>query len=198
MRRLPAVPAGRRIGLLGGSFNPAHEGHVHLSEMARRALRLDEIWWLVSPQNPLKPVQGMRPLNERLAGARAMAKGHPIRVSDLERVLGTRYTVDTIEALQARYRGVRFVWLMGADNMAGLPRWSRWRGIVARIPVAVYPRPGHTLKARLALAASVWRGHCLDPEDAALLAAMPPPALVFLAGREHPASATAIRARTGR
>lgn len=189
------MTSGRRIGLLGGSFNPAHEGHVHLSLMARRALRLDEIWWLVSPQNPLKPVEGMLPLAERVARARALVRDRRfIRVSDIEQRLGTRYTVDTIPALRRHFPGARFVWLMGADNMLGLPRWARWRDILGQVPVAIYPRPGYTLKARGSLAANAFRQARLDTRDAAVLADMAPPAFVFLEGREHPASATAIRA----
>ncbi len=189
---------GLRVGLLGGSFNPAHEGHLHLTRMCLKALALDRVWWLVSPQNPLKGEADMAPLGARLESAAALVAkaGDPrIAVTDIETRLATRYTVDTVAALQARHPDIRFVWLMGADNMLQLPRWARWRELVGLVPVAVYPRPGFTLKARASLAAQMLKEVTLDASDAALLADCRPPALVFLAGPEHRASATAIRAR---
>lgn len=185
------------IGLLGGSFNPAHEGHLHVARMCQRALKLDRIWFLVSPQNPLKPVKGMAPLAKRLASARALVaqKGSTrIAVTDIERVLGTSRTVDTLAALKHRFPHIKFVWLMGADNMLQLPRWARWRDIAHAVPIAVYPRPGFTLKARLSPAARYLAPVTIDTTDAALLPHLEAPALVFLEGREHSASSTAIRA----
>lgn len=197
MNRAELLTPGLKVGLLGGSFNPAHPGHLHLSHMCIRALGLDRVWWLVSPQNPLKPATDMAPLAARLASACALVEksGDPrIAVTDVETRLGTRFTVDTLAALKAHHPDTRFVWLMGADNLIQLPRWRHWRRIVEEVPIAVYPRPGFTLKARLSPAASMLRPATLDASDAQLLPGLAPPALVFLEGREHKASATAIRA----
>jgi len=128
-----------RVGLLGGSFNPAHEGHRHVAELARRRLRLDQVWLLVSPGNPLKPVAGMAPLAERLASARRLADGRRIVATAIEADLGTRYTADTLAALRQRFPRVHFVWLMGADNLVQLPRWRHWLRIAAAMPFAVVP-----------------------------------------------------------
>lgn len=188
---------GQRVGLLGGSFNPAHEGHLHVTRMCLKALALDRVWWLVSPQNPLKSDAEMAPLTKRLSDARELVDkaGDPrIVVTDIETRLGTRYTIDTIEALQARHPGVHFVWLMGADNLIQFPQWARWRDIAEAVPIAVYPRPGYTLKARVCPAAEWLKPATLNADNAALLAERTPPALVFLEGPEHSASATAIRA----
>jgi nicotinate-nucleotide adenylyltransferase len=137
------VADGMRIGLLGGSFNPAHGGHLYVSEIARKALKLDYVWWLVSPGNPLKSEPA--PLELRLVRARDAAQAPRIRVTDIERKLGTRYTVDTVTALQRRFPGVQFTWLMGSDNLDQFARWRRWRDIAARIPIAVVRRPGSLL-----------------------------------------------------
>lgn len=188
---------GMTVGLMGGSFNPAHDGHLHVARMCLKALALDRIWWLVSPQNPLKSAAEMAPLATRLASARtlASASGDPrIIATDIETRLHTRYTIDTIKALQRAHSGVHFVWLMGADNMLQFPRWANWRDIADRVPIAVYPRPGFTLKARLSPAASLLKPVTLDTSDSRLLAHLSAPALVFLQGREHSASASAIRA----
>jgi nicotinate-nucleotide adenylyltransferase len=132
-----------RIGLLGGSFNPAHNGHLYVSEIARKALKLDYVWWLVSPGNPLKSEPA--PLELRMMRARNAVRAPRIRVTDIERRLGTRYTVDTIAALQRRFPSVHFIWLMGSDNLDQFARWRRWRDIAARIPIAVVRRPGSVL-----------------------------------------------------
>lgn len=132
-----------RIGLLGGSFNPAHGGHLYVSEIARKALKLDYVWWLVSPGNPLKSEPA--PLELRMVRARNAAQAPRIRVTDIERRLGTRYTVDTVAALQRRFPGIAFIWLMGSDNLEQFARWRRWRDIAARIPIAVVRRPGSVL-----------------------------------------------------
>ena len=145
----------RLIGLLGGSFNPAHAAHRRISLHARAALGLDEVWWLVSPGNVLKPVEGMAALGARVAGARKMARRAPIRVSAIEAELGTRYTVDTLARLQRRYPNFRFVWLMGADNLAQFHRWRAWRAIARMMPIAVIARPGYD-GAAVASPAMVW------------------------------------------
>jgi nicotinate-nucleotide adenylyltransferase len=137
------VGDGLRIGLLGGSFDPAHEGHFYVSETARKALKLDYVWWLVSPGNPLKPAP--LSLASRMMSARDAAQSPFIRVSDIEVRLGTRYTIDTVTALQRRFPAVRFTWLMGSDNLEQFARWRRWRDIAARIPIAVVRRPGSVL-----------------------------------------------------
>lgn len=199
-RRGEFLTPGMSVGLMGGSFNPAHEGHLHVARMCLRALGLDRVWWLVSPQNPLKSASDMAPLEKRLESARTIAAAtgeRRITATDIETRLGTRYTIDTITALKKRYPGVRFVWLMGADNMLQLPRWAKWRDIAASLPIAVYPRPGYTLKARLSPAAELLRPVTIEASDAHLLPFLEAPALVFLQGPEHHASATAIRARNG-
>jgi len=191
------ITPGMSVGLMGGSFNPAHEGHLHVARMCLQALGLDRIWWLVSPQSPLKSARDMAPLDARVKAARALvaASGEKrITVSDIETRLGTRYTFDTVTALKKRHSGVHFVWLMGADNMLQLPHWAKWRELAATLPMAIYPRPGYTLKARLSPAATLLRPVTIEASDAPLLPQLEAPALVFLQGREHPASATAIRA----
>ena len=183
------------VGLLGGSFDPAHGGHVHITREAIRRLGLDRVWWLVSPGNPLKALQPA-PMVDRMAQARAML-GHDPRVvvSDLERALGTRATVDTLRRLRAIYPGVRFVWLMGADNLVQFHRWSRWREILALVPVAVLARPGAGLAARLSVAARSYRGSRVVRAER--LAGQTLPAWCFVNVPLNPASSTAIRAQGG-
>ena len=141
MTRAPRRAGGRRVGLLGGSFNPAHEGHLHISRLALDHLGLDELWWLVSPRNPMKPARGMASFDERLAGARTVAADPRIAVSGIERRLGTRYTADTLRALGARFPRIAFVWVMGADNLAQISRWKDWTAIFEAVPIAVFDRP---------------------------------------------------------
>jgi nicotinate-nucleotide adenylyltransferase len=188
----------RRVGLLGGSFNPAHGGHLHISLAALKRLRLDEVWWLVSPQNPLKPARGMAGLAERLAGAARMARHPAIRVSALETALGTRYTADTLEALRMRFPRARFVWLMGADNLQQIPRWRRWIGIFHSVPVAILDRSPYSFKALAGKAARRFARSRVASRRAGGLSDMRPPAWIFLHIRPHPASATGIRAAARR
>lgn len=194
--RTPPAPAPvrrLRVGLLGGSFNPAHAGHRYVSVEALRRLGLDQVWWLVSPQNPLKPVAGMAPLDERLAGAREVAAHPRIKVTAVEERLRTRYTVDTVKRLQA-WHGHDFVWLLGADNLAQLPRWRRWRRFLETCPVAVFERHPYSYPA-LAGAAAAWLGPArVKDESTMTLAAARSPAWAFVRVRPHPASATALRA----
>ena len=188
----------RRIGLLGGSFNPAHQGHRDISLAALKYLGLDEIWWMVSPQNPLKPVAGMAPFAERLKSAQAMA-GHPkIRVTDIESRLGTQFTADTLKALVTRFPSCRFVWLMGADNLAQISSWRDWTKIFHLTPIAVFDRPTYNIKALTALAARRFRRARQREAALKMLAATPPPAWVFVHHRLNPISATAIRAERAR
>lgn len=185
-----------RIGLLGGSFNPAHDGHVHVSLEALKRLDLDEVWWLVAPQNPLKPVSGMASFASRLQQARAVARDRRIRVLDLEARLGTFYTADTIAALQALFPRQHFVWLMGADNLAQIRHWRRWRSIFRRLPVAVFARPTYCLRALAGLAARRFTRWRIKP-PARNFSRLEPPAWVFLPVKLDPSSATAIRSRKG-
>ncbi|HTQ14902.1 MAG TPA: nicotinate-nucleotide adenylyltransferase [Rhizomicrobium sp.] len=194
----PVAP-GMKIGLLGGSFNPAHEGHLHVTETALKRLGLDYVWWLVAPQNPLKPAAGMAPLCERIAVAADRFEQHPrIAIVDVETAFGTRYTIDTLTALKRRFPQVHFVWLMGTDNLQGFRRWKRWADIALSVPIAVVMRPGSTLATLHAKAAQ--RFVCSRRDRSALrhLATASPPCLVVLDGRRSGASSTAIRARTAR
>ena len=137
-----------RVGLFGGSFDPAHEGHAHVALTALKRLGLDKIWWLVTPQNPLKPQSS--PLAARLASARRFARGMRMEASDVETRLGTQYTADTLEALRAHYPGVAFTFIMGADSAASFRRWARWREIAAKTDIVVIPRPGAGVRERMA------------------------------------------------
>jgi nicotinate-nucleotide adenylyltransferase len=187
----------RRIGVLGGSFNPAHAGHRHVAEAAIRALGLDEVWLLVSPGNPLKPVAGMAPFPVRLRSAESIADGRRILAVGLEEAWRTRYTRDTLLLLRRRFRRARFVWLMGADILVQLPRWRRWEDVVRLAPFAVLPRPGSTMKALAGCAARRYR-HARMPRGSGKLLVTKrrnPPAWVFLPGAEDPHSASAIRRR---
>jgi nicotinate-nucleotide adenylyltransferase len=189
-----AALRGRRIGLLGGSFNPAHGGHLHISRLALQRLGLDEVWWLVSPQNPLKPVAGMAPFADRFGQAAAMAAGERrIKVSDIEAALGSTYTSDTLKALRRRFPRTRFVWLMGGDNLAQLPYWKQWQDIFRTVPIAVFARPRASSKALAGKPARRFARWRLPPASARRLAAMPPPAWVFFHTRLDPRSATRIR-----
>jgi nicotinate-nucleotide adenylyltransferase len=184
-----------RIGILGGSFNPAHEGHRHIAETALKRLRLNAVWLLVSPGNPLKSDDGMARFADRLASAMAVAGGNArIVATDLEARLGTRYTVETLGLLTRRFPRARLVWLMGADNQVQIPRWQGWRRIFAMVPIVVFPRPGWTRKALHATASRALARWRVQAARAGALPAMAPPVWLLLPGREHPASATEIRA----
>ncbi len=185
----------KRVGLLGGSFNPAHAGHRRISLAAIDALGLDELWWLVSPGNPLKPEHGMAPLPTRLASARRLARRSPIRASAIEARLGTRYTVDTLRRLIARHPRTRFIWLMGSDNLAQFDQWKDWRGIARMIAIAVVARPGYDRQARAA-GAMGWLRRFVHPAGRARRwTQWSKPAIVLLRFRPDPTSATLLRAR---
>lgn len=151
----PHARAGQVVGLLGGSFDPAHDGHAMITREALKRFALDEIWWLVSPGNPLK-ANGPAPMEQRLARARDIIHHPNVKVTDIEARIGTRYTARTLRALRRLYPGVRFVWLMGADNLAQLDRWQEWRWIMENIPVGVLARPGQRISARMSKAARVY------------------------------------------
>ena len=181
-------------GLLGGSFNPAHRGHRRISMHALDALGLDEMWWLVSPGNPLKPERGMAPLGARYRSAVRAASGFPIRVTAIEQQLGSPYTYDTLLALTRLYPKRRFVWIMGADNLVGFHRWREWRRIAALVPIAVVARPGYEGEARAARAMGWLRRFVRPAGHARDWTRWRPPALVFLQLPLDPTSATGIRA----
>lgn len=183
--------------MLGGSFDPPHEGHVHITEEALRRFGLDRVWWLVSPGNPLK-ARGPAPLEQRLAAARDLMQDPRVTVTGIEAHLATRLTVETIAALQQLYPGVRFVWLMGADNLVQFHRWDRWREIAQRVPIGVLARPGSRVPARFSHAAGLMRDARLPQSKAPLLADMDPPAWVLINVPMSNLSSTAIRARLAR
>ncbi|WP_312127062.1 nicotinate-nucleotide adenylyltransferase [Brevundimonas sp.] len=191
---------GMKVGLFGGSFNPAHDGHAHVAETAMRRLDLDRVVWLVSPQNPLKSSHQMAPLEERMASAREAARmvGPRMIVSDVETRMGTQWTVDTLRALVARHPGVRFVWLMGSDNLAGFHRWRGWTDIMRLMPMAVIARPGSLLDSRSAPAAVRFARARIPSAQAGLLASLEAPAWTYITAPLNPRSSTAIRAARSR
>ena len=184
----------KRVGLLGGSFNPAHRGHRQLSLAAIDALALDELWWLVSPGNPLKDPAGMAPYQARIESAEEMADGSQIRVSDFERQAGTRYTVDTLRALLGEHPDDRFIWLMGADAVAQFHRWKDWREIARLVPIAVLPRPGYDDTARAARAMGWLRGFVRPARQAKQWTQWSAPAIILLRLPPDTTSATRLRA----
>jgi len=185
---------GQRVGLFGGSFDPAHDGHAHVAETARKRLKLDRVIWLVSPQNPLKPQSAK--LKKRMASARKWARGPAMIVSDVEKKIGSTYTIDTLRALKARFPGVRFVWIMGADNLQTLHRWRGWTQILHEAPVAVIARPTSAIKSRFAPAAVRFAHRRLHSREAPLLARRAPPAWLYMRAPLNYSSSSAIRAQT--
>ncbi|MGD9811505.1 MAG: nicotinate-nucleotide adenylyltransferase [Sphingobium sp.] len=183
----------RKIGLLGGSFNPAHDGHRNISLFALRALGLDEVWWLVSPGNPLKPQADMAPLPARLARARYMARRAPIRPTAIEAQMATRYTIDTLRAIRRRYPRHRFIWIMGADNLQQFDQWKNWRGIARAMPIAVIARPGYDDITQGYKALNWLRRFVRPARQSRNWTNWRPPALVLLRFRPDPRSATLLR-----
>ncbi len=188
----PVARKGMVIGLLGGSFDPAHGGHVHITREALKRMGLDRVWWLVSPGNPLKQ-RGPAPLADRMARARSVMRDPRVTVSDIEARLGTRYTAETLKALHRHYPGVRFVWLMGADNLVQFHRWERWEDILHMVPVGVLARPGWGVRARMSKAARIYGGDLVDRGE--VLRNKPAPAWCFVNLPMDGSSSTAIRAR---
>jgi nicotinate-nucleotide adenylyltransferase len=182
-----------RIGLLGGSFNPPHDAHRAISLFAIKRLRLDRVWWLVTPGNPLKESGGLHALDERAEAARAMAHDPRIDVTCLESVIGTRYTVDTITYLRRRVAGLRLVWIMGADNLAQFHRWQDWQRIASEVPIAVIDRPPQSFRALAAPAAQALSRYRLPENEAGTLADRRAPAWVFLTGMKLDLSSTGLR-----
>lgn len=193
--RIPYMHAMIPTGLLGGSFNPAHHSHRHISRFAIRALGLTEMWWLVSPGNPLKPAAGMASLPARLASANRMARRAPIRPTAIEAQLGTRFTADTLRALVRRYPNRRFIWIMGADNLAQFDKWRDWRGIARCVAIAVVTRPGYDARARASRAMGWLRRFVRPVAKAKHWTAWRPPALVLLHLYPDRGSATRLRAK---
>ncbi|TNF17751.1 MAG: nicotinate-nucleotide adenylyltransferase [Rhodobacteraceae bacterium] len=192
----PALRPGLTIGLLGGSFDPPHQGHVHITREALKRFGLDRVWWLVSPGNPLKE-HGPAPLADRMAAARAIMQHPRVEISDFEARAGTRYTAETLEALLLAYRGTRFVWLMGADNLVQLPQWQDWRWIMNIVPVGVLARPGDRIRARNSKAARVYAAHRIRGRESLKLATAEAPAWCFVNVPMRGESSSAIRARGG-
>ncbi len=193
MVRLPRHAPGMRIGLHGGSFNPPHAGHRHVSLLALRRLGLDRVWWLVTPGNPLKERRGLPPLAARVEAARDLADHPRIDVTGFEAEIGSPYTVHTLRYLRRRCPGVRFVWIMGADNLAGFHRWLGWRRIAGLMPIAVVDRPGWTLRATRSRAAAALGHARRDEACAPRLAGLAPPAWTFLHGPRSHLSSTLLR-----
>lgn len=189
----PALLAGAKIGLLGGSFNPAHDGHLHISLEALKRLDLDFVWWMVSPQNPLKSQRGMAPFSLRFSSALFAARHPRILVTDIECRLHTQYTADTIKKLAARFPRTRFVWMMGADNLVQFTQWERWQEIVNAVPVAVFDRPRYSHPALTARMARQLRHDRRSQWEWKGLTKTSLPAWAFITCPQHPESATRIR-----
>jgi nicotinate-nucleotide adenylyltransferase len=190
---IPLYNNGMRIGLLGGSFNPPHVAHRAISQFAIKRLRLDRVWWLITPGNPLKDNGGLHDLDTRVEAARKMADDPRIDISCLESVIGTRYTVDTVSYLRRRASGLRFVWIMGADNLAQFHRWQNWRRIASEMPIAVIDRPPQSFRALAAPAAQALARYRLPENQAVRLADQRAPAWVFLTGMKLNLSSTGLR-----
>ncbi|MFC3060355.1 nicotinate-nucleotide adenylyltransferase [Paenirhodobacter populi] len=192
----PIAYRGMRIGILGGSFDPAHEGHAHITREAMRRFGLDRVWWMLSPGNPLK-AQGPAPMAERIAEARRIMPDPRVVITDVEARLGTRYTAQTLRRLLALYPGVHFVWLMGADNLLQFDRWDNWRAIMQMVPVGVLARPGAQLAVRHARAARIYASARLDAAQAKRLPEALLPAWCFVQIPMSDLSSSAIRANGG-
>jgi nicotinate-nucleotide adenylyltransferase len=191
---MPYVEKRMQVGLFGGSFNPPHAGHALVAEIALRALHLDQLWWMVTPGNPLKAGRSLAPLAERLALSEAAAEDPRIKVTAFEAAFNVRYTADTLALIRARNPGVDFVWVMGADNLAQFHRWQRWREIAMTVPIAVIDRPGSTLSFMSSVVAKTFDFARVDEKDAPRLARMRAPAWTFIHGPRSSLSSTAIRA----
>jgi nicotinate-nucleotide adenylyltransferase len=196
-RVLPPHAPGMRIGLFGGTFDPPHQAHLAATLLAMKRLKLDRVWWLVTPGNPLKNTMHLAPLDERIAAARRLTHHPRIDVTGLEAVIKTRYTYDTISWLIARCPGVRFVWIMGADNLRSFHRWQRWRGIANLVPIVVVDRLGPSLYAASSAAGQALRAYRVPEKAVSSLPLQRAPAWAFLHGLKSPLSSTALRALRG-
>ena len=191
--KMPHVETGLRVGLFGGSFNPPHEGHRLVAEIALRRLNLDQLWWMVTPGNPLKDRRELASLAERLAMSEVLARDPRIKVTAFEAAFSIRFSAETIALVRARNPGVRFVWIMGADSLAGFHRWQKWQAIARSLPIAVIDRPGSTLSYLSAKMAKTFSDARVDEDDARALPLMRPPAWPFIHGPRSSLSSTAIR-----
>ncbi len=191
--RTPVATPGQRVGIMGGSFNPPHEGHLIAATTALRRLQLDQLWWVVTPGNPLKDHDGLRPLTERLLACQEMANDPRFHVTGFEAELGSPYTAATLAFLQTRHPGVRFVWVMGADNLESFHCWQNWQSIAGSIPIAVVDRPGWRHKALASPAGRALEDFRVPEADAALLPGLRRPCWVFLTSRLSAQSSTALR-----
>ncbi|KQV35919.1 MULTISPECIES: nicotinate-nucleotide adenylyltransferase [unclassified Rhizobium] len=193
---MPHVEPGMRVGLFGGSFNPPHAGHELVADIALRRLKLDQLWWMVTPGNPLKSRNQLAPLAERIALCEKIAHDPRIKVTAFEQALGQSYTARTLEKVRQKNRGVRFVWVMGADNLKNFHLWQNWQTIAKTFPIAVIDRPGATLAYLSSKMAKTFDYARVDEEDAASLASRPAPAWTFIHGPRSPLSSTALREKT--
>jgi nicotinate-nucleotide adenylyltransferase len=191
--RTPLILPGQRIGIMGGSFNPVHGGHVIVAQAALRRLGLDQLWWVVTPGNPLKNHSGLAPLAQRMAACRAMAKNPRMKVTSFETALGSPYTAVTLQFLKRRHSSCRFVWVMGADNLASFDRWQNWRGIAASMPLAIVDRPGWRHRALASRAAKALSRARVSESEARIIFSHHAPAWVFLTTRLSDLSSTALR-----
>ena len=191
--RIPHAEPGMSIGLFGGSFNPPHEGHVHVALLALQRARLDRVWWMVTPGNPLKEHDGLPSLEKRIALCRKMIRHPKVEITGFEAMFGTNYTEETLRRLIEIRPHLRFVWVMGADNLADFHRWQNWRQIAAMMPILIVDRPGSTLSYRSAPAAIALSRYRVDESDAPLLASLEPPAWCFVHGPRSSVSSTALR-----
>lgn len=191
--RMPHVEKGMQIGLFGGSFNPPHAGHVLVADIALRRLALDQLWWMVTPGNPLKSTRELAPLGQRVERSEAITPNPRIKVTAFEAAHHIRYTADTLALVRARNPGVDFVWIMGADSLRDFHRWERWREIMMTFPIAVIDRPGATLSFLSSIVARTFDYARVDEADAPRLARMKAPAWTFIHGPRSTLSSTAIR-----
>lgn len=194
-RVMPHAERGLIVGLFGGSFNPPHEGHQLVAEIALRRLRLQQLWWMVTPGNPLKSRSQLAPLAERLRQSEMLASDPRIKVTAFEQGLGTSYTASTLDYVKARNPGVHFIWIMGADNLAGFHRWQRWQKIATTFPIAVIDRPGATLSYLSSKMARTYDFARVDEDDAGVLWKKNAPAWTFIHGPRSTLSSTALRAK---
>ena len=191
--RMPHVEPGMSVGLFGGSFNPPHDGHLLVSELALRRIALDQVWWMVTPGNPLKQNSDLPPLATRIGWSEAINEDPRVKVTAFEARYNVNYTAQTLDLVKARNKGVRFVWIMGADNLATFHHWQDWRKIAKTFPIAVIDRPGSTLSFLSSVMAKTFAHARVDENDAALLPYLATPAWTFIHGPRSPLSSTAIR-----